>query len=259
MTRSGRRPARRRSVRVAVLGCGNVGGALVGMLLDPGRRHRRPQPASASSSPASPCATRHARGRRASPPTCSPPTPPRWSTDPAVDVVVELIGGLDPARELIRGGARSGQARGDGQQGAAGRPTASRLADAGRDRRRRPAVRGGGGRRDPAGPAAARVAGRRADPAGDGDRQRDDQLHPHPDGARRAPTTPTCWPRPRRSGWPSATRRRTWRGTTPPPRRPSWPRWPSGATWSTPTCTARASRGIQRRRRRLRRPARLRR
>ena len=43
------------------------------------------------------------------------------------------------------------------------------------------------------------------------------------------------------SGWPSATRPPTSRGTTPPPRRPSWPAWPSAATWSAPTSCARGS------------------
>ena len=75
---------------------------------------------------------------------------------------------------------------------------------------------------------------------------------------RRAPTTPACWPRPRRWATPSGTRRPTSRATTPPPRRPSWPVWPSGARCRAATSTARGSPRIGADRHRLRRPARLR-
>src|SRR6202166_4842742 len=86
-------------VRVAVLGCGNVGGALVALLLadadaiaarsgvrlelvgvavgDPSRR-RPGVPASLITGDAK-----------------------ELVTDPRVDVVVELIGGVDPARGLV--------------------------------------------------------------------------------------------------------------------------------------------------------------
>ncbi len=41
--------------------------------------------------------------------------------NPEIDIVVELIGGYGMAKALVHGGHRGGQARGHGQQGAAGR------------------------------------------------------------------------------------------------------------------------------------------
>ena len=95
--------------------------------------------------------------RRRSPTACSPPTPPTSSPTPAIDVVVEVIGGIEPARELILTALGQRQAGRHRQQGAAGQ----RRRRAVRRRRRRrqgPAVRGGRRRRHPAHPAAARVA-----------------------------------------------------------------------------------------------------
>ena len=37
----------------------------------------------------------------ACPPSCSPPTPMAVVDDPDIDVVVEVIGGIEPARELV--------------------------------------------------------------------------------------------------------------------------------------------------------------
>ena len=112
------------------------GGALVEILLHRRRRHRRPHGRP-------PRAGRGRRGRPGASPARRPSPTRAHRTDAAgarrdrddVDVVVELIGGLDPARELVEAALRSGQAGGDRQQGAAGR----RRRRAGRSWRPRPA------------------------------------------------------------------------------------------------------------------------
>ena len=99
-----------------------------------GRRHRGPHRPAARDRPGG--GAQRLQGPRAStcPRACSPTTPPRWSNDPDVDVVVEVIGGIEPARELILDALKARQAGGHGQQGAAGQ-------------RRRRAVRRRRGRR----------------------------------------------------------------------------------------------------------------
>ena len=105
----------------------------------------------------------------------------RWSTGDDVDVVVEVIGGIEPARTLHPRRDRGRQVGGHRQQGAARR--GRRRAARGRPRgRRRPLLRGRRRRRDPAAAAAARVAGRRPGQPGARHRQRHHQLHPVPDG-----------------------------------------------------------------------------
>ena len=148
-------------------------------------------------------------------------------TDPDVDLVVEVIGGIEPARELISAAL------------AGGKPvvTANKelLANVGvelfevaDEGRRRPALRGGSRRRHPDRAGAAREPAGRADRAGDGHRQRHDELHPHQDD--RAAAWPTRPPSPRRngSGTPNATRPPTSRVSMPAPRRRSWRRSRSG-------------------------------
>ena len=98
-----------------------------------------------------------------------------------VDIVVEVIGGIEPARALHARRDEGRQVGRHGQQGAAGRGRR----DAVRRRegvRRRHLLRGVRRGRDPAAAAAARVARRRPRPPGDGHRQRHDQLHPRQDG-----------------------------------------------------------------------------
>ena len=161
----------------------------------PGRRDRRPH-------------RRAPRGRRASPcaawPRSAPSTLPDGVlttdaaavvADPGIDVVVEVIGGIEPARELILAALGRRQAGRHRQQGAA-RQRRRRAVRRRRRRRRRPAVRGGRRRRHPAHPPAARVAGRRAHRAGARHRQRHDQLHPHQDdrGGRRLRRRPRRGP-----------------------------------------------------------------
>ena len=115
-------------MRVAVLGCGNVGGALVALLLN-----------DADAIAARSGVRLELVGVAVGDPSeARPGVPPELITgdakglvsDPRVDVVVELIGGLDPARGLIEGGPGGGEAGGDRQQGVASPRTERSLAEA---------------------------------------------------------------------------------------------------------------------------------
>src|SRR5471030_169250 len=97
-TKTDARPADR-PVRVAVLGAGNVGGALVSLLLTDGeaiaeRSGVRFEVAGVAVSDV-------ARARPGVPADLITGDAKGLVADPDVDVVVELIGGLDPARELV--------------------------------------------------------------------------------------------------------------------------------------------------------------
>jgi homoserine dehydrogenase len=86
-------------VRVAILGAGNVGGALVSLLLSDGdaiaaRSGVRFEIAGVAVGDVS-------RARPGIPPELVTGDAKGLVSDPSVDVVVELIGGLDPARELV--------------------------------------------------------------------------------------------------------------------------------------------------------------
>ena len=119
--------------------------------------------------------------------------------DPEVDMVVEVIGGIEPARWLVLE-ASGRQERGHGEQGAAGRARRGAVRR-GRRGRGRPLVRGGGRRGDPDRAPAQGVAGRGPGPAGPGDRQRHHQLHALARWTRPAPATPRRWPRRPSSGY----------------------------------------------------------
>ena len=152
-------------------------------------------------------------------------------SSPDADLLVELMGGIEPAREyLLRGDARR-QGRRQRQQAAA--LPARRGAVRDRPRARRAAaLRGRGGRRG-AGRAGARgVAVGDADRAHPRDRQRHDQLHPHRDDPRQRPTRRRS---PRRSA--SATPRPTPATTSAAATRPR--RWRSSRAWrSARRCTS---------------------
>ncbi len=60
-----------------------------------------PGSARRSSSPGWPCAASTRPARSTCPTTCSPPTPPALVARDDVDLVVEVIGGIEPARSLI--------------------------------------------------------------------------------------------------------------------------------------------------------------
>src|SRR5271165_1805525 len=96
------------AVRVAVLGCGNVGGALVELLVT--RADEIAARAGVRLELAGVAVSDLGRTR-------STPVPPGLLTDDAkglvgrddIDVVVELIGGLDPARTLVETALRAGR------------------------------------------------------------------------------------------------------------------------------------------------------
>ncbi len=102
----------RSAVRVAVLGCGNVGSALVEMVLDPASAREIELSAGVRLEIAG-IAVRRADARR----WARPWFPADLVTQDAkglverddVDVVVELIGGLDPARQLVEAALRAGK------------------------------------------------------------------------------------------------------------------------------------------------------
>ena len=162
--------APRSSSSVADAGQGRSRPAPARLEVDPGRR-AQPVAATATSSSPDGVLTRDAHGVVA---------------DPDIDLVVEVIGGIEPARELITAALAGRQAGRHGEQGAA-RQRRRRAVRRRRRGRRRPAVRGRRRRRHPARPRPAREPARRADPPGDRHRQRHDQLHPHQDdrGGRR--------------------------------------------------------------------------
>src|SRR3974390_2576338 len=85
--------------RVGVLGAGNVGGALASLLLPPAPRPPAERPGVgvevAGGAVAAP-----ARPRPGIPAALVTGDAKALAADPSVDVVVELIGGRDPAHEL---------------------------------------------------------------------------------------------------------------------------------------------------------------
>ncbi len=211
-----------RPIRVALLGCGTVGSEVVRLL-----REQADELAARVGAP-----RRAGRGGRA------PPAPAPRAGRPAHHGRVRAGHARRRGRRrrgdrrhragphAAAGGAQGRQVGGHREQGAArrGRRRAGR---GGRRVRRRPLLRGVGGRGDPAAAAAARVAGRRPDHPRGRHRQRHHELHPLRDGRLRGRATPTRWRRP--PGWatPRPTRAPTSTATTPRPRPRSSPRSPS--------------------------------
>ena len=133
---------------------------------DRGRQRRRAEPHEGAA---------RCRSRRA----CSRTTPRAWCADRDVDVIVEIIGGIEPARSLILDALKLGEARRHRQQGAARQLRPGAVRGRGRGGGRRPAVRGVGRGRHPAHPAVARDRCRGAHHARDRHRQRHHQLRAH--------------------------------------------------------------------------------
>jgi homoserine dehydrogenase len=94
-------------VRVAVLGCGNVGAALVGLLLDdaPGIEAR----SGVALALAGVAVGDPARPRPGIPSSLVTADAKALVEDPEVEVVVELIGGMEPARSLVRAALSAGK------------------------------------------------------------------------------------------------------------------------------------------------------
>jgi homoserine dehydrogenase len=100
-------PAPKRAVRVAVLGAGNVGGALCNMLLDDadGIEAR----AGVRLELAGVAVANPSKSRPGIPDALITGDAKSLASDPSVDVVVELIGGLDPARVVLEAALASGK------------------------------------------------------------------------------------------------------------------------------------------------------
>ena len=126
----------------------------------------------------------------------------RWSRA-GVDVVVEVIGGIEPARTLLLAAMQPASSVVTANKALLAEDGAT-LHAAARRSRGRPVLRGVGRRRDPAAAPAARVAGRRQGHPGARHRQRHHQLHPDPDGRDRRRASPTRWPRPQALGYAEA-------------------------------------------------------
>ena len=177
-------------LRVALLGCGVVGSEVVRLLHaqadDLAARVGAPLELAgiAVRRPAATAATCRSTRR------CSPPTRARWSAAADVDIVVEVIGGIEPARTLLLAALRARRQRRHRQQGAARR---------GRRRavRRRPTTRGVdlyyeaavAGAIPLLRPLRESLAGDRVTP-GPRHRQRHHQLHPDPDERDRRRASP---------------------------------------------------------------------
>jgi homoserine dehydrogenase len=101
-------PSSERVVRIAVLGCGNVGSALVGVLQD---RATELVVQTGAHLEVGGIAVGDLSRQRAPhiPVGLLTADPDGLVTDPSIDVVVELIGGLDPAGDLIRTALKSGK------------------------------------------------------------------------------------------------------------------------------------------------------
>ena len=166
------------SLRVGLLGCGHVGGALVRLLVDDGDR------IAARTGLQLELAAVAVRSRY------------RERDAPVPDGILTTDAGCGRGRSHRRCGRRGhrrdragaqpdpdgAQVRQAGrhrQQGAAGQ-LRSGAVRGGLTRRRRPVVRVGGRRRYSPDPPASRITGRRTHPPDHGHRQRDDQLHPQP-------------------------------------------------------------------------------
>ena len=186
-----------RVVRVGVLGCGNVGAALVALIEEQAGGHRgphRPPPRGRQGGGAEP-------GPRARRPASRRAPHPRRRQRRRRPVDRRRRRGHRRHRAgpgAHPHGAEARQARGDGQQGAAGQRRRRALRQR-RGGRARPPLRGGRGRRHPAHPGAAGEPCRRADPAGARHRERDHQLHPDEDerGRHRLLGRPVRGPAPR--------------------------------------------------------------
>ena len=101
-------PSSEHVVRIAVLGCGNVGSALVGILQD--RAADLVVQSGAHLEVGGIAVSDPSRARAPHVPVGLLTTEPaELVTDPSIDLVVELIGGLEPAGDLIRTALKSGK------------------------------------------------------------------------------------------------------------------------------------------------------
>jgi homoserine dehydrogenase len=151
------------NLRVGVLGCGNVGGALVRLLVEDGERIAA---RTGLRLEVGAVAVRSQARERDVPVPSGRLTTDAGAVvaDPTIDVVVELIGGIEPARTLILAALRSGKpvvtANKELLANCGSELWEAAEAAASHSGRGGPALRGIGGRWHPPHPAAAGVAGR---------------------------------------------------------------------------------------------------
>ena len=245
-------------IQVGLLGIGTVGSGTFKVLqAQPGRdpAPRRPRHRDHAWSPTR---TREgaqaSRRRRAS---RSPTTATRWSTDPDIDIVIELIGGYERrASELVLEAIANGKHVVTANKALLARARQRDLrrgAGEGRDGR----VRGRGRRRHPDHQGAARRADRQPHRMDRRHHQRHHQLHPVGDARQGARLRRPRWRRRRRSATPRPIRPSTSRASTPRTSSRSCRRSRSAFRCSSTRRTSRASRSCTRERHPLRRGARL--
>ena len=85
-------------VRVGILGCGNVGAPLVDLIQRGRDEIAAHEPACSSKSRPSPFAARRRSAASTSPPGVLTTDAAAVVDDPSIDVIVEVIGGIEPAR-----------------------------------------------------------------------------------------------------------------------------------------------------------------
>ena len=174
-------------VRVGVLGCGNVGAALVELI---GRQAKVIEARTGLRLEVARVAVRNlARERDVDlPPGLLTRDSHALVEDPEIDVVVEVIGGIEPARELILTALRHGKPVVTANKellANVGTELFAAADEAGQDLLFEAAVAGG----IPLDPGPAGEPAGRAAPARARHRQRHDELHPHQDDrGRRRPT-----------------------------------------------------------------------
>ena len=166
------------------------------------------------------------------------------ATRPGVDIVVEVIGGIEPARSLLLAAMKNGKSVVSANKALLAEDGATlhqAARDGGTDLYYEAAVGG----------AIPLLRPLRESLAGDAVRQvlgivngTTNYILDRMDAYRAS--SPTRWRRRRRSVTPSRTRRRTSRASTRPPRARSWPAWPSTPGSPPPTCTRKESPGSPR-------------
>jgi homoserine dehydrogenase len=211
------------ALRVALLGCGTVGAEVVRLLHSSGD--------DLAARIGAPLELVGIAVRRLGRVRDLPVPEELFTTDAAglvarddVDLVVEVIGGIEPARGLILAALERGRSVVTANKALLAEDGATLHAAAAS--RRRPLLRGERRRAHPAAAPAARVARRRPDLPRDRHRQRHHQLHPDPHGRaglglRRRPR------RGDRLGYAEADPTADVEGFDAAPRPPSSPGWPS--------------------------------
>jgi len=225
------------AVRVAVLGCGNVGGALVATLLSDSDAIA--QRSGVRLELVGVAVGDPARPRPGVPAALITGDAKGLVSDPRVDVVVELIGGVDPARGLVESALAAGKPVVTANKellAAHGSALAEAAASVGLDLLYEAAVAGAIPLIRPLRESLAAEPIRRVMGIVNGTTN-----YILTTMSEEGSPTPRPWPKPNAWGSPSAIPARMSTGTTPRPRPPSSPRWRSTVTWSPTTSRVKAS------------------